>query len=966
MAGPNLVLGVDGATDGITVDNEFLGGGEIQRFTFSDGTVWTLSDVAQALVARQETTGDDKVTGINGLSELIDGNTGNDSLVGGTGNDTYVWNVGYGNDTISDGGGLNQVVFGAGITSANITLALSTDGNANDVAIGYAGQTLTVLGEINAGTIGRLVFADGTELTASAIAQLLDTPPAVTAGGTITGTSGSDLLYGMTVSGGNNTFDGHGGNDFEQGIGQQDIFIFNKGYGRLEINETNASARGTLKLGNTISESSVRVSASQSGQNLVLSVGTGSDEIILDNALVASSEGVQAVSFAADGTTWSKSELLAMAQAGTAGPDMITGTSGDDVIDGLGGTDYVKGNGGSDTFVFNQGYGRLEISQYDVNGATSILHFGTGITQSDISLLASPDGKSLELHVGTGTDYVVLDNELTDTNAGVAYIQFSDGTIWARKDFIAATTTGTAVTDSLVGGSADNVIDGGGGHDFVQGTGGADTYVFDPGYGHLEISDTAGGYKQGILRLGAGITASEVRVSATADGTGIVLAIGSGTDMVQIDQMLTNPSAGVEYVQFPDGSSWSRTDLLNLLATQAETAGNDTVIGHAQGQLYDGLGGADYVQGQGGGDTFFYGSGYGFLDIHEVGNSQSPTNTLQFGPGITSASLTITYDQNNNLTITDGMGKDRIRLDGMYGNTGNGVQSVHFADGTSLTAASLTAMATSSLTVVPAYGAYTYVSGGGELDVSLPSGQRGTLTFGSSISSTQITAHGDPFGNIVLEDGVAGDEVILDGMLSQSGAGPQQILFADGSSLNRSQIFNLAGTGTTGADTIYGGPNGAVFDGKGGNDYIQSSGGTDAFVYQAGYGALEINEVASNGDNVLRLGNSITTAQLSAKGDSRGNLTLSDGVNGDSIQLDGMLNSTANGVQSIQFSNGTDWTRAKSSRWRRPALQVPTGYTAVLAAIPLMVRAVTTMNRAMEVPTPSSMAPAMARSKSPR
>jgi hypothetical protein len=169
-------------------------------------------------------------------------------------------------------------VFGAGITSSNITLGLSSDGNSNDVAIGYNSHTLTVLGELgnpSYATIGRFVFSDGSQLTAAAISQQLTTPPAITPGPTITGTANTDLLYGNSAAG--NTFNGLGGNDFEQGTGKQDVFIFNKGYGRLEINETNGSANGTLKLGSGITESSVRVTASPNGQSLVLTIGTGSD-----------------------------------------------------------------------------------------------------------------------------------------------------------------------------------------------------------------------------------------------------------------------------------------------------------------------------------------------------------------------------------------------------------------------------------------------------------------------------------------------------------------------------------------------------------------------------------------------------------------------------------------------------------------------------------------------------------------
>ena len=79
--------------------------------------------------------------------------------------------------------------------------------------------------------------------------------------GDIQGTPGNDTLYGTS---GDDTFDGKGGNDIEVGIGGNDTFIFNAGYGRLEIDETSYAAGMTsvLKLGPEINESSVTVTGS--------------------------------------------------------------------------------------------------------------------------------------------------------------------------------------------------------------------------------------------------------------------------------------------------------------------------------------------------------------------------------------------------------------------------------------------------------------------------------------------------------------------------------------------------------------------------------------------------------------------------------------------------------------------------------------------------------------------------------
>ena len=92
---------------------------------------------------------------------------------------------------------------------------------------------------------------------------------------------------------------------------------------------------------------------------------------------------MQTVDFA-DGTTWTRTDLINAELTGTTGSDSIYGTSGADMIDGKGGNDYEDGEGGNDTFVFNSGYGHLEISQSGSTG--SVLQFGAGIDPSDIGI----------------------------------------------------------------------------------------------------------------------------------------------------------------------------------------------------------------------------------------------------------------------------------------------------------------------------------------------------------------------------------------------------------------------------------------------------------------------------------------------------------------------------------------------------------------------------------------------------
>ncbi|MFM0666021.1 calcium-binding protein, partial [Paraburkholderia sediminicola] len=107
-----------------------------------------------------------------------------------------------------------------------------------------------------------------------------------------------------------------------------------------------------------------------------------------------------------------------------------------------------------------------------------------------------------------------------------------------------------------------NLIDGKGGSDYEYGDGGSDTFVFNAGYGHLEINESYSGSVQPVLQLGAGIRAASVTVKATSNGTGLVLTDGVTGDQITLDNMLGYSGYGVQSVQFADGTLWSAAQML--------------------------------------------------------------------------------------------------------------------------------------------------------------------------------------------------------------------------------------------------------------------------------------------------------------------------------------------------------------------------------------------------------------------
>ena len=937
--GDGVVLtdGVSG--DQIVLDQAAEGNGTIgvQKVTFADGTSITGAQLVQLSREINGTTGSDTLQASASEDQygtyVFDGKGGNDVDISYGNFDTFVFDAGYGhleiNNDVTSFTPQAVLQLGAGITASalhvttNGTDLILTDGISGDqVTLDGMWRTFAPSGGATAEFwgIGTVQLADGTTLTAAQLVQM-----------EMTGTTGSDVLYGTA---GADLIDGKGGNDAVVGNGGSDTFVFDAGYGDLTIDQYNA--RNTdfsiLKLGAGITASALHVTTN--GTKWFLTDGVSGDQIILYQQYSSDGFAVSEVQFA-DGSTLSAAQLMQMELTGTSGNDTIYGTTGADLIDGKGGSDTVIGNGGNDTFVFNSGYGNLAINETSTSGQQPVLQLGPGIVAS--ALHVTSDGNNLYLTDGVTGDQITLDEEMASLNGragigldGVATVTLADGSTLTTAQLIQMENTGTTSNDTLYGTPGAELIDGRGGNDSVVGNGGNDTFVFNAGYGSLTINESYTSDQQPVLQLGAGITESALRV--TGSGSNLVLTDGVSGDQIILDQMLSTSGDGVAMVQLADGTTLTASQLLQM--EMIGTTGNDTLYGTPGADVIDGKGGSDSVVGNGGSDTFVFNAGYGDLEINEAHTSgQQPV--LQLGTGITASALHVT-ESNNNLIVTDGISGDQIILDGMWSSSSDGVSAVDFADGTSITGAQLVQMemtgttgndaitGTSGADLIDGKGGNDSVTGGGGSDTFVfnsgygqlvinevyKSGQVPVLKLGAGITSSAL--HVTKSGNdLVLTDGVSGDQITLINMSSSSTAGVASLQLADGTTLTRSQIIALEMIGTPGNDTITGTPGADYFDGRGGNDSIIGEGGSDTFVFNSGYGSLTINEAYKSGQTpILKLGAGITASALHAT-KSGSSLVLTDGVSGDQITLNGMFTVTTDGVASLQLSDGTTLSRAQ-------------------------------------------------------
>lgn len=391
-----------------------------------------------------------------------EGGPGGPAQVNVSGSDSIVADSGSGNDTI------NAVGDRFSLFGGNGTDTLTTTGNSSNLVAGSGDTTLVANGtgntlvgssgndtlQILSGSGNRLVGGTGNNMldggSGSNTADYSAAPAGVVVdlgagtasngyGGTdtlkdihsVVGSIYADMLTGTAAA---DTFDGYGSDDLEVGNGGADTFIFNTGYGQLEVSEDAGSSNTSsaiLQFGAGVSVSQVVVTADSSG-NVYLTDDVAGDRVMIDGLLNLGQGGYAQYGLAqvqfADSTAWTQNQLTALAGMGTAGSDTIAGTSGNDLLDGRGGGDTISGGGGYDIYFMRQGYGMLTVDNSTAGGKApqGEVDFGAGITSQNLWL--SQSGSDLMATVLGSADVVDLKGWFgADPSAQVAAIKGYDG-----------------------------------------------------------------------------------------------------------------------------------------------------------------------------------------------------------------------------------------------------------------------------------------------------------------------------------------------------------------------------------------------------------------------------------------------------------------------------------------------------------------------------------------------------------
>ena len=579
---------------------------------FGNGTIWTQAHFG-ALIGFGRPDGASIISPSADTAAMLETGPGDDLVRGDRAVGTYVIRPGSGHDRIVvtpdfvitngqvrfDGFNLADAVFGR-VPGDATALAITFPATGDRVELALALSQA----ETGVPNYAGLIFGDATLTLSQAVSRLLEAEA----------TAGADLLQGTGLS---ETLVAGAGNDLILLGEGADTIRFRAGDGVDEVRGSGWAP--DLLVIEGYGPADLAVSAHPwAGQGLVLSFGTGGDQVIW-RSTDEGDLGLAGIRFADDGSQMTLAEVLALlpaaGDAATAGDDTLTGSDFDDLFEGLAGDDVIRMGAGNDVIVFGPGdgtdmaYGKRSGEQIlDVNG----LYFPDGrvavqlrdVTPDQVLVERlgpdwSPESQILRITLlATGDQLLVQGGAPGGFGGGdPAYqesvlqeIRFDDGTIWAGADLqsriapLSAESFGRAfVAHDVAGVDLTGATD-----DMVQGDAAGVTvsYARDGGHDLIDASRREDGVSGDLVTLtDIASTEVEVRLIGSDWDRRMVLTFGSveGSLTLKLPYQYgqTNPAAVAGFA-FADGVTlaWAdmlaRADLL-AMADPARTIGTLTL-----------------------------------------------------------------------------------------------------------------------------------------------------------------------------------------------------------------------------------------------------------------------------------------------------------------------------------------------------------------------------------------------------
>ena len=442
----------------------------------------------------------------------------------------------------------------------------------------------------------------------------------------INGGDGNDTIF---AEDGDDTLIGGSGNDYLNGGNGADTYIFEKGFGKDELDNSSENDEGgannqdVIKFGEGILPE--KTTLQRQNFDLIINVTYDDTNLGTDTLRILGyfdEEGqtnatIGKIEFA-DETVWDYEYVLAHWNSmpslgggrtfeGTSGNDNLQGTNKDDVLIGKAGDDRLYGNDGNDTLQGGTGNDRLEGGNgddrylwnwgdgldtiYDNNNRDTII-FGNGISYKDITY--RNEGNNLRIIVkGNEGQGLLLERFF---NNGLQYkiedLKFQDGKVIHLSE-IPLTLHQKDTSETIYGTDKNDTIYANGGNDTIIGDVGDD-----------------------------------------------ILYGGEGNDSIYGD----NESSSYKYV------------------------GNDTLIGGK---------GNDYLAGGYGDDSYIYNLGDGLDTIYD----NNGTDKIIFGEGIEFENISYRAEGNNLRMILNEDENQGIIINNFFGSDDYKIETLEFADG---------------------------------------------------------------------------------------------------------------------------------------------------------------------------------------------------------------------------------------------------------------------------------------------
>ena len=845
----------------------------IENFEFKNGDKLSFDDIKKlSLIGLDE---NDTIIGYNDMGGIIKGGKGNDTLNGGNKDEVYRYNLGDGDDIITEQGGNNIIEFGDGISKDDISVRRYNNGLKILIHNKNNQGSITITNDISKAVvniipISEIKFANGETLSFEEIRKLalIGSDNADTTSGYIDmdnfidAKAGNDTIYGGDK---NDTLIGGTGNDTLNGGNGDDTYIYNLGDEVDTITETNGN--DTIKFGEGINKDDLIVQRVNSNGEInttsnltdikISFKSSPNDSVILksvvDTNVTNSSNAIENFEFK-NGDKLSFDDIKKLSLIGLDENETISGYSdqnntiygnaGDDILNGKDKDDTINGGNGNDT-----------------------------------------------IYAGNGDD-----NVGGDDGDDTLYGDDGDDTLY-----------GGSGNDNLQGDNGNDTLIGGTGNDTLNGGNGDDTYIYNLGDEVDTITETNG---NDTIKFGEGINKDDLivqrvnsngEINTTSNLTDIKISFKSSpNDSVilksVVDTNVTNSSNAIENFEFKNGDKLSFDDikklsLKNKVSSDEFKGYNDienAITGLDSSDIINGGELSDSLYGNGGDDKIY---SYGGDDTIDLGDGN---DTVYAGYG--------------NDTIIGGKGNDTLN-----GGNGDDTYIYNLGDGND---------------TISEQGNYYQ----DDTDVD-------TLIFGQGIKKEDLLVFRKPYDlnldnddsqddfnqidrnlvNLVIKfknspnDSITIENAISDGKIDTNNT-LKAFKFANGDELNIDDIANLAMKGSDTDDIIYAFKNeNFIINAGKGNDIIYGSTNNEIYEFGLGDGNDTIikrdlnnpNLIVSDSYDIIRFKDGVNKDDIKFYFDGD-DLLIKNEKSNDSIRVKRYFNASNDTykINKIEFANG--------------------------------------------------------------